>query len=131
MSERGSDVFDHLRKPAGDILREEPQDDVSALLQQIVLAPVAAVVFRVREVERPVDLHGELPRFAEKIDFHERIRSERNVYPTVEREQTLRPWHSVKEPEKKALRSAARAVARDDRDDPRGLLSVHGLNGDL
>ena len=53
-----------------EILGEETQDMDAVFLEQGVLAAVAAVGGRVREVLGAIDLDGKLESSAEEIDFH-------------------------------------------------------------
>ena len=78
-----------------DIVCEKSHDEVAVLLEQIVLSPVATVVFGVLEVKRPVNLDGQFPLRAQKIDLHERIRPEGDGEASVKHEKPLCPRQSV------------------------------------
>ena len=49
------DVVKDVGQAMRDVGGEEPHDEVAVLLEQIVLPPVATVVFGVLKVERPVN----------------------------------------------------------------------------
>jgi len=51
----GEDVVKDVRQAMRNVVGEKTHDEVAVLLEQIVLSPVAAIVFGVLEVKHPVD----------------------------------------------------------------------------
>ena len=67
-----------------DILGEEAQHDIAVVLQQRVLAPVAAIDYGVGQMLRSIDFHRHPRLRREQIDLHSPTPVERNRHIDVE-----------------------------------------------
>ena len=63
------DRIEHSVELLADVLREEPQDEVAVLLKQLVLAAVAPIGDRIRQVLSAIQFHGDARLGAQEVDF--------------------------------------------------------------
>ena len=69
MAERSQDRVEHHVQFLADVFSKEPQHQITVLLKQLILAPVAAVRDRVREMLRAVQFDRHARVGAEQVDF--------------------------------------------------------------
>src|SRR5215467_886008 len=78
---RSLDCIQDEIEPFAHILREETQDKITVLLEQLVFSTIMPVGFDVPKMLRAVQFYGQPSNRAQQIDFHSA--------PTVKRDRQL------------------------------------------
>ena len=79
MTQRPQNCVEHQVQLLAHVFSKEPQHQVAALLQQLILAPVAAVRDRIREMLRAIQFHRHTGIGAHEIDFESSLIRQRNL----------------------------------------------------
>src|SRR6478735_1669319 len=104
MAQRAENRVQHRVQIPAEVFGQKPQHEISALLKQLVLPPVAPVRDTVGEMLRTIQLHGHASVRTQKIDLHAPCAIERKGQLCVDSEPPLRRQKRLEAPEEKCLR---------------------------
>ena len=72
MAQRPQNSIEYRIQVPGHVLGQKAEHQIAVLLEQLVLAPVASVGQRIRQMLWTIDFNDESRRRAQQIDFHAR-----------------------------------------------------------
>src|ERR1051326_1686382 len=106
MNEGGHDCIQNLVQVLASVFRQEPQNEISVLLQQCVFSPVTTVSLLITEMLRAVQFNDHTVLGAEEVDLHLAGTVERYGDFHVQAKATRRCWEGLQSAKKKRLAGA-------------------------